>query len=240
MSDKRPTVDPEQVRQLHLFSPLDDPQFQQILATTRCITLDEGARLFDMGQPAERFYLLLKGQVKLFRVSPEGNEKIIELMGPGKLFAEAVAFLPEKRYPVNAAALSHSVLYSFDNNTLLNLLRGSNELCLVLLGKLSQRLHFQVNEIDKLTLQNATLRVVGYLLERLPNPRAESAVIDLAVPKQSIASRLSITPETFSRILNSLARAGIITLQGRSVGIHDTRRLREFAHQVTPLSASMR
>ncbi len=240
MSDKRLAVDPERVRQLQFFSILDDQQLQQVLATTRVISLDEGGRLFDLGQPAERFYLLLKGQIKLFRVSPEGHEKIIELMGPGKLFAEAVPFLPQKRYPVNAAALTDSVLYGFDNNTLLTLLRGSNDLCLVLLGKLSMRLHQQVNEIDKLTLQNATLRVVGYLLERLPNSRAESAVIDLAVPKQSIASRLSITPETFSRILNSLARAGIVTLQGRSVGIHDTARLREFAHQVTPLSASMR
>lgn len=239
MPDKSFSVDPQRVRQVQFFGVLEEAQLQRVLATTRAITLDEGDRLFDLGQPAERFYLLLTGQIKLFRLSPEGHEKIIELVGPGKLFAEAVPFLPQQRYPVNAAALAASTLYGFDIGTLLTLLRGSNELCLALLGKLSTRLHQQVNEIDKLTLQNATLRVVSYLLERLPNPRAESAVIDLAVPKQSIASRLSITPETFSRILNSLARAGIISLHGRSVGIHDADRLREFAHQVTPLSAIM-
>ncbi|MFO1351619.1 MAG: Crp/Fnr family transcriptional regulator [Gammaproteobacteria bacterium] len=196
----------------------------------RVLALDEGERLFDFGQPGERFFFVVAGMIKLYRVSPEGNEKIIELIGPGKLFAEAVMFMQQRHYPVSAEALRPTTLYSFDNQTFTDLLRSSNELCFALLGDLSMRLHARLNEIDYLTLQNATFRVVSYLIDALPDPKAESAVIDLNAPKQLIASQLSITPETFSRILHTLAREGIVTIHGKTIGVHNTERLRKFVH----------
>lgn len=234
-------IDPDRVRQVHFFSVLDEAQFHRVLESTRTVRLGENERLFDHGQPAERFYLVIRGQIKLFRVSEEGNEKIIEIIRPGQLFAEAVMFMLRQRYPVHATALSPTLLYSFDNGTFLDLLRSSNTLCLTLLGMLSMRLHYHVNEIDKLTLQNATLRVVGYLLEQLPDPRAGAAVIELAAPKHSIASRLSITPETLSRILNGLARDGVLQLHGKTIAIADTERLRDYGRAgATPSAGQSR
>jgi CRP-like cAMP-binding protein len=224
----KPTVDTRLVKQIHLFGCLSEAQLADIIDSTRVLQVQEGERVFEFGQHAERFYLVVKGQIKLFRVSEDGHEKIIEIVAPGRLFAEAVMFMRHRRYPVSAAALASSELYAFDNQTFLDLLQGSAELCLALLGDLSMRLHARLNEIDYLTLQNATFRVVSYLIDLLPDAKAESAVIDLAAPKQAIASQLSITPETLSRILHTMAREGIITIHGKTIGVHSTQRLRAF------------
>ncbi len=223
-------IDRRLLDDLTLFSELDGAQRQLIIDTTRRCLLKEGEYVFDMGQRAERFYLVITGQIKLFRLSEAGNEKIIEIMGPGKLFAEAVMFLPEQRYPVNAAALCDSEIYGFDMRRFLGLLYESNELCLRLMGRLSMKLHWMVNEIDRLTLQNATLRVVHFLLECLPNPKSGMSVIELPAPKYSVAARLSITPETFSRILHSMERDGLLRIHGSTIAIPDVEALRNHQH----------
>lgn len=237
MSQSR--IDVEKVKRVHLFSVLDQAQLQQVIKTTRVIRVEEGEQLFALGQQAEYFYVVISGQIKLFRVSQDGNEKIIDLLDAGRLFAEAVMFMNPIRYPVNATALRPTTLYAFRNQTYLSLLRQSNDLCFVLLGDLSMRLHILLNEIDQLTLQNATYRVVDYLLECLPDAHTESVVIDLDIPKQVIAARLSITPETFSRILRAMANEGIITIHGKTLGIHDIWRLREFGRSERAHYASL-
>lgn len=236
----KPNIDTSLVQRVHFFSVLDQPQLAQIIASTVAIPLQENERLFEHGQPAKRFYLLIEGQIKLFRVSEGGNEKIIEILGPSKLFAEAVMFMSQQRYPVASVALQESLVYSFDNHVFLNLLRDSNELCMALLGDLSMRLHTRLNEIDNLALQNATYRSVDYLFELLVDPQAATGTVELAAPKLAIASKLSITPETFSRILHTMEREGIVTIDGRKVDIHSTQRLRQFGRFDRALYASQK
>lgn len=221
-------LDEQLVRKVHLFSVLNDEQLATLLRHTRAIKLQENETLFELGQSAERFYLLTSGQIKVFRISEDGNEKIFEIVSPGKLFAEAVMFMQHGRYPANATALQASEVYGFENRAFSTMLQESNGLCLKLLANLSMRLHAQVNEIDNLSLQNATFRVIGYMLDLLADPRTESAVLDLVVPKQVIASRLSITPETLSRILHTMAKNDIIAINGKIIAIKSVRRLREF------------
>ena len=233
-------VDEQLIRNVHLFSVLDDEQRAVMQRNTRAFKLQEGETLFEFGQSAERFYLVVRGHIKLFRVSEEGNEKIVEIISPGKIFAEAVMFMQHGRYPVSAAALQASEVYGFENRVFFGMLRESNSLCLKLLADLSMRLHARLNEIDNLSLQNATFRVSGYLLDLLSDARAESAVLDLAVPKQVIASRLSITPETLSRILRTMARDDIISINGKIIAIKSVRRLREFGRYERAQYASVR
>lgn len=216
------------VRQARLFSALEEGQLAELLGTMRLLDLQEGERLFSLGQTAERFFMVTRGRVKIFRVSQGGNEKIIEIFGPGDLFAEAVMFFEHRHYPVNAEALEFSEVCAFDSQTFLNLLRNSTDLCLRMLGDLSMRLHGCVREIDHLALQNSTFRVVNYLVGLLPPAAANEVSIDLSAPKNVIASRVSIKPETFSRILHNLVREGIISIQGKTIQAHDIERLRRF------------
>lgn len=225
------TINPILLKSNPLFKPLQQEQLNQVLETTRCYTLREGQQLFHYGQPAEYFYLVVRGQIKLFLVSEEGHEKIIDLIGSKRTFAEAVMFMEQQCYPVNATALCDSEVYSIRNQVYRQLLSESTELCLSLCAGLSKRLHSLLSEIDRLTLQNATYRVVGYIHDLVPDSTDNSAVIDLAAPKRIIASRLSITPETLSRILRMMTEEKIITMRGKTVAIQDLRRLQEFGRQ---------
>ena len=98
------------------------------------------------------------------------------------------------------------------------MLRGSTDTCFVILGVLSMRLRTLIGEIDELTLHEAKGRVACYLLARCPEER-RALVLD--VSKGVLASRLSITPETFSRVTRQLVTDGVIVVDGAHVTVLD-------------------
>ncbi len=226
----------QELRKLYLFTGLNDQQLALVKQNMRYIKLEEGEYLFKHGQPTERFFMLKGGYIKLFRISLGGAEKVFEVISPGQSFAEAMMFMPDSVYPVTAQAISNSVLLSFDNKTFVNILKESSDTCFRLMFHMSKRLRMWLNEIDNLTLQNATYRLVNYLLYQVPDEHKKVYEFSFPVPKHVIASRLSIKPETFSRILRSLNLEGFIAVKGRSIRIHNVERLR--LHSVNINSAA--
>ena len=218
------------VRGMALFESLRPDQLERVVAAAHPVRLREGQRLFDHRQPARRFFHLLDGQIKLFRTSPGGGEKVIEIVHPGETFAQAVMFMPaDDGYPVNAEAIDPSALLAFDVAAVHGVLRESVDTCLRMLASLSHRLRQQVDEIEKLTLQPASRRLAAYLVEQLPREVLLSPEIHLTAPKNVIASRLGIQPETFSRIVARLVKDGLIHVRGRDVVLLDVEGLRERA-----------
>lgn len=215
-----------ELRRVFLFESLDEAQLTRVLQSVRVLSLHAKERLFEFGQPAQRFYLVRKGQVKLFRLSADGDEKVMEVIQPGNTFAEAIMFMQRHDYPVSAEAIEPSELLSFDMQVFMELLQNSVPTCFRLMADMSQRLHARIDEINNITLQNATHRLVEYLLKQLPEGAAEAPSVHLATPKSVIASKLSIQPETFSRILARLSRNGLISVQGSNITLHDLHGLR--------------
>jgi CRP-like cAMP-binding protein len=208
----------DEIRGAVLLRGLSEPQLERVAQRAMRLHLDEGQWLFRQGEPAERFFLVRKGRLRLFRLSPEGAEKIIEIAAPDQTFAEALMFLNVPRYPVCAAALSPAELVSFDAADFARMLRESVDTCFALLGSLSQRLRRLVGEIDDLTLHSATGRLARYLLSQTPEDRPDFA---LALRKGVLASRLSIQPETFSRIVKRLSEDGVLEIKGTHVTVLD-------------------
>jgi CRP-like cAMP-binding protein len=216
------------LRENHLFRALSDQQMEQLCAATTLKSLGQGEHLFEAGSLADEFYLLSTGQIKLYRLSPTGQEKVIEIIRPGQTFAEALMFLDIPSYPVNAQALSNSELYAIKNKVFIDILKGSVDLCFQVMADISMRLKRHLNEIDALTLQNATLRVVNYLGYMIPPSSNGTAEVLLPAAKNIIASRLSITPETLSRILHALNSKGLISVDGLHITVHNVDGLRSY------------
>lgn len=221
-------IDPASLTDIYLFHALDEAQRTAMARVTERISLTQGERLFNQGDEIKRFFYVESGHMKLYRLSADGDEKVIDLVGPRQTFAEAVVFMERQSgYPVNAEAIAPTRLLGFDATAFLDLLKHSNESCLAILSVMARRLRFQVNEIDRLALQNATARFIGYIL----NPGGGEEIydgkrIDLNVPKNVLASRLSIQPETFSRILSRLSSAGLIKVEKQAVTLLDVEGLR--------------
>jgi CRP-like cAMP-binding protein len=202
----------------HLFSRLSESQLERVRRHSHITDMVEGESLFFQGDEAKSFYLVVSGRIKLFRLSPEGKEKVVEIMEEGATFAEALMFMNEPLYPVTATALSPSRVIVINSREFKAMLRESIDTCFLLMGSMSYRLRGLIREIDALSLDTGTVRTVAYLLQEAPE---DSSRFELKIAKSVIASRLSVKPETFSRILKNLHERNIVTIEGRNVTIHD-------------------
>jgi len=209
------------LHQIPLFQALDEKQLKDVLKSSNTLTLSAKTTLFEKGSAASNFYLLSSGQIKLFCLSEEGDEKVIEIINPSQTFAEAIMFMPKQIYPVSAETLKKSEVYSFNMKQFRGLLENSKETCFRLLATMGRQLHRRISDIDNLTLHNATYRLVIYLLEQLPESAQALSNIHLESAKVTIASRLSIKPETFSRILLRLSQQGLIDVHGNDITLLD-------------------
>ena len=199
-----------------LFARFDEQQLERICVQAKVIDLEPGQMLFRQGDESGFFFLVLSGQVKLYRLSPSGDEKVIEVISSGSLFAEALMFSDLPFYPVSAQAMQASQVLRLDGNDFKALLAESVELCFQMMSDMSKRLHALVREIDDLSLHTAVGRLAGHLLISAPE---DGSTFLLSMPKQTLASRLSIKPETFSRILKQLAREGVIEVEDSRIRI---------------------
>jgi CRP/FNR family transcriptional regulator, dissimilatory nitrate respiration regulator len=216
----------EALRSHYLFAGLEPEQFARVVGGAELIELGAGQILFQRGEPAHHFFIVVDGEVKLALQSRAGEEKVVERLGPGHSFAEALMFVDGPRYPLAAIALETSRVLAIRTAEFVAMLRASPETCLRLLADLSRRLHARIREIEELTLESATHRLVRHLLALAPAGVAGPLTVTLDESRQLLASRLAIKPETLSRILRSLADAGAIRVDGRQIELTDPARLR--------------
>ena len=214
------------VRNCYLLSGLGQEELEPLTRHAEVRTYAPGEAVFAQGEAARQFFLVLAGIVRLYRVSPQGEAKIIELARPGALFAEAVFFMGA-RYPVHAAALDRVRLVAFDFQDFTAHLEASPGLAGRMMAGMARRIHDLVNEIDRLSMGSANQRLAYYLLGLLHAEPAEAGVrLRLKVPKHVIASRIGVKPETFSRMLGRLREEGVLDVQEDLLILHDVAKLR--------------
>ena len=211
----------KQIRSIHLFKSLTENQFKGLLQYSHTQNVEKGQFLFHQHDPFETFYVLSTGIFKLFRLTPNGDEKIIDIVRSGDTFAEAVMFMGIKNYPVNAVALQDAQVVGIKADAYTEILYQSTDLCLNVMSILSQRLHRQINEVERLSLHNATFRLVNYLLDFKKNVQNGKSEIHLDISKYIIASQLAITPETLSRILKQLSDKQLIAIHDDHIQLID-------------------
>lgn len=216
----------EFLRNLPLFRDLSTEEVGRIAASTSQLRAAAGSILFRKGDPCAGFHVIVYGQVKLAFGASDGSEKVVEILGPGQSFGEAVMFL-DKPYVVFAETLADSLLLHVGKAAIFQELEHSQNFARRMLGGLAQRLHLIVGDLEGYSLKSGTQRVIGYLLRDVA-AGGRTAEVTLPATKSVIASRLSITREHFSRILHELSDAGLIKVRGREIRFLDVERLRNY------------
>jgi len=207
-----------------LFADLTHSQLARVRETGRVVALEAGEILYERGQPARHFYLVLDGQMSLTLHSRCGEEKIVEIIGPGQVFAEAIMFLDEPTYQLTAVAAVPTRVARFDNVTYLAILAESPATCLRMLGHMSRRLHGRIRDIEHLSFEGATHRLVRLLLARLPQDEGPLE-LRFTESRQELAAFLSMKPETLSRSLRVLTQNGVLDVDGRVLRVPSRARL---------------
>ncbi|HYD95790.1 MAG TPA: Crp/Fnr family transcriptional regulator [Noviherbaspirillum sp.] len=216
----------EFLNKLPLFNELAPDELEKIASAVIETHVARGEIIFRRGDPCAGFHIVIYGQVKLAFTSPDGNEKVVEIIGPGHSFGEALMFM-EKPYIVGAQALADSLLLHVPKQAVFDELEQDPRFARKMLAGLSRRLHGLICDVEAYSLSSGTQRVIGYLLKSEDQP-ADGDKITLEVSKNVLASRLNLTPEHFSRILHDLAGKQMISIEGRSITILDIEKLRSY------------
>jgi CRP/FNR family transcriptional regulator, dissimilatory nitrate respiration regulator len=209
---------------LPLFQALHDDEIARIAEGSLARRFPRGDLVFRVGEPCNAFHVVATGQVKLFMVSPAGQEKVLEIISPGHSFAEALMFMGQPTI-VSAQALADSLIVSIGKDVVEREMLAEPRLAMRMLAGLSRRLHGLVKDVEAYALQSGVQRVIGYLLRGQDRDDDDAVTVSLPVSKATIASRLSLTPEYFSRVLHDLEDGGLIEVDKRAIRILDVQKL---------------
>lgn len=214
-----------------LFQEVAETHIDAIARGSRELSVKRGTIVFNKGDPSHGFYLVIEGQVKLALLTEDGAEKVLELIPKGMSFGEAVMFL-RRPTPVYAQATRDSRILFVPRDVVFRETEADPQVALAMLSGMAMRLHRFVHDVEDFTLHTATQRVIGYLLRDDGGHRPDHGSHALVLPasKALIASRLNLTPETFSRVLHHLQQANLIDVQGRTIRILDVEKLGAHGH----------
>lgn len=215
------------LKTIPFFSGVSEEELRSFISNAHSKEYKKNQQIFHYGEPAEQFYIMLEGWVKLCRVNKEGEETVIALVTKGDTFSEVATF-EGSDYPYSAQVVGGNarclVLQAY---TIREKVRQNPNLALKMLASLSHhsnQLSLTYEHITKLT---SAQRVGGFLLKLSMDRRYETTLL-LPYNKYLVASRLGMKPETFSRAMKRLNDDLKIIFKGREVTIPDIDALQEY------------
>jgi CRP/FNR family transcriptional regulator len=217
---------PQTIQKCHLFSGVTEEDLGLLTAVCRQRDYSRGQILFEQGEKAVGFYIVGSGKVKIYKLSPEGKERILHIVQPGNAFAEAAIFA-DGCYPAFAETLEAAELLFFPKQEFLDLLHRHSQIAINMIGGLAKFLRQFTTQIEDLTFRDVPARLARYLAE-IGGDR--KTVVTLPVSKTQLASNLGTVSETLSRTFRKLVDEEIILVNGKQIEILDADRLFDLAN----------
>lgn len=203
------------------------PEWQAIKPHMWVKSYAKSEAIIHHGDPAHALWFVLKGWVKLLRQTPDGKESIVGLCTEGDIFGEAVLF-KHANYPYNAEATGGEAELGFITaENLRALMQENEELASVLMAMMNQRINQAQLKLEQVSTMSASQRLGCFLLRLCHTQGQGSKSLQIPIEKNTLASYLSMKPETFSRSLQQLKPVGVETA-GNTITIGDIEKLHEF------------
>jgi CRP/FNR family transcriptional regulator len=215
------------VSRVPVFASLSEQDQQRVGGLARPTRLKAGETAYSAADERSQLMVLHTGRLKIFRLSADGSEQLIRVLGPGDFTGETSVFTGQ-RPDDYATALEDCQLCVFRHDDLVALMRKHPEIGLRMLATMSERLSDTEHRLSSLTSRDVESRLADYLLGLPSTWRGRVATVTLPLAKKDVASLLDTTPESLSRALKSLAAEGLIVIgAGRSVSITQPDRLQQ-------------
>lgn len=215
------------VSRVPVFASLSTADQQTVEDLARPTHLWAGESAYGADDDLSKLLVLHTGRLKIYRLSPDGSEHLIRVLGPGDFTGETSVFTGQ-RPDDYATALEDCQLCVFGHDDLEALITTHPAIGLRLLAAVSARLSEAEHRLNSLTSRDVESRLAEYLLELRSSWRGGVATVSLPLAKKDVASLLDTTPESLSRALKSLAGQGLIEIgAGRSVAITQSARLQQ-------------
>jgi CRP-like cAMP-binding protein len=225
---------PPSLRQAKIFTGLSDPDLDALARHFQIHTFEDNTFIAYEGDPAQTFFILLEGQVKILQTSAEGFEVILHILGPGDIIG-ALPVIGEGTYPASALTLGATQVASIpaadfnrlpENYPLLtrNLLRFAT--------RVVQSSHHQIRELSTERVERRIARALSRLAGQLGREIEEGILLDFPITRQDLAELTGTTVFTVSRTLNQWERLGILELGRERIVIITPHRLVEIGEDL--------
>ncbi len=211
------------------FNGLSEDQLEEIRSIAVDRRFDKGELIFSEGDRGIGFYVVVDGQVKIFKLSPEGKEQILHIFGPGDPVGE-VAVFAGRSFPANAEAITAARLLFFPRSAFHDLISANPSLAMKMLAVLSMRLRRFTIQIENLSLKEVPGRLASYLIV-LSEEQHDEGSVTLPISKGQLASLLGTIPETLSRIFAKMSAQNLIAVRGRRIRLLDRPGLEDVSEQ---------
>lgn len=189
-------------------------------------SVEQDATVFQRGSTPTGLYFVCAGGVKLLSRGPGNRTRVIELFEPGSMFGDIGVFTGSP-YRTWTQVTAPALLIHVSRSSVLAAVHRDNQLATRMLATVAARTQRLIDGITATSPVPFTVRVAAYLTELDVRRDAEDEPLRLPASKSTVASMLNLAPESFSRALRRLMDAGIVSVTGRSIHIHDRRALRE-------------
>ena len=213
------------LRQLPLFSKLDNEAIAIIADSIEQHTYKKNTTIFHEDAAANRLYIVMAGQLKLFKSSADGKDHILKIMQKHELIGE-VPMYEGGNYPATCVTLTPVTLLEISRTHFLELLQHNPTIALRMLALQARRIKEFTNKIEKLTLNKTAQRLADFLLQRT-NDHATVIMDDLSM--QNLADYLGVSRENLSRLISNWSQQKLISKQQGKITILDSTRLRSIA-----------
>lgn len=212
------------LRSCRLFSDLDQRELEAVQQIAVRNDYRKGQIIFNEGDPSRGFCLVVVGTVKIYRVGPDGRERVFHVVEAGDTFAEAAMFM--ETYPATAEALASATVILVEKNGFKQLLTRDARLNFKIIGTLVKWLTQMRNALTDLTMKEVPARFASYVLSLPVEP---GKPIKVNISKTTLAQMIGTTKETFSRLLHRLAEHRILTYHGNQIRVQNRKRLEKIA-----------
>ena len=216
-------VTPAAMKRFEIFNCVPARGLKQLAAATTRLRLPRGELLPTITGRASSAYVVVAGSLVL-NVGAAPECKVVELAGAGDVLALAPALLGTDEN-ISAEALCESTLLKVPQTALLACASATPALALAMAQELARQGRKLTNDIEGYALHTGRQRVADYLRHLAAKKAGHRSDFSLPAKKSIIASRLSLTPEYFSRTLRELISAGAISVNGRNITVLDAARL---------------
>ena len=219
----------KQIKDIALFAGVSAEKLRTLATQATYKIYKQGEMVIGETDPIRSFYVVVSGQLKLYRSSAEGKEQTLQLLGPGDPFGLCTAFATES-FPASAMAIVESAVLLIPGTVMEATARQEPALLLNIIQILSQRLKDSMTLIESLALKEIPGRLASFLRHALPKGAADrNSAVELTISQRELAKILGATPEALSRALRKMANDGILATAGRTITILNHKALERLA-----------
>jgi CRP/FNR family transcriptional regulator, cyclic AMP receptor protein len=205
------------LRKTPLFASLTDDETQALRRRVSSKHYDRGELLFSEGHACRGLFIVGKGKIRIFKLSPSGREQTLAMEGPGSSFAELPVF-DGGNYPASAAASEDAEVLFISRKDFQDFCREHPEVGLKVIAVVGSRLRRLVGIIEDLSFTTVRQRLIALILRlaHTSTTRSSQGVhVELTKSQQDLAAELGSVRELISRNLGRLQAEGYVNVNGR-------------------------